>query len=160
MQNHVIDRHDRLILDHLQKDAGLSAADLAQRIGLSTNACWRRVQRLTDAGIITKKVAVLSAEKINLAVTVFVQIKTRQHSKEWFERFKHVVDQIPEVIEFYRMSGAVDYMLKIKVPNIKAYDAVYQKLIEAIELEDVSAYFAMEEVKCTSSLPLKYCSQK
>ncbi len=151
-----MDSFDKRILQHLQSDADISVAELAEKINLTTNPCWRRVQKLEQQGYIQKRVALLDQGKLNLDVTVFVNIKTRHHSQEWFERFKTAVEALPEVVEFYRMSGSIDYMLKVVVPSIKHYDDVYQKLTANIELEDVSAFFAMEEVKRTSELPLGY----
>ena len=152
-----MDKYDKNILQLIQNDSERSIAELAERIGLTANPCWRRVQKLQEQGYIKKKVTLLNPAMVNLGVTVFVHIRTRHHSKEWVESFKSVINAIPEVTEFYRMAGTIDYMLKILVPSIKGYDDVYQKIIAQIELEDVSALFAMEEVKHTTSLPLKYC---
>ena len=153
-----MDAFDKHILQIIQEYGDISIADLAERINLTTNPCWRRVQKLQEQGFIKKRVALLNADKVNVEVTVFVQVRTRDHSRAWFDKFKAAIDQIPEVTEFYRMSGNIDYMLKVMVPSIKGYDDVYQKLISQIALEDVSALFAMEEVKHTTALPLKYCS--
>jgi Lrp/AsnC family transcriptional regulator len=151
-----LDRFDRKILGLLQEDATLSLGDLAERIGLSTTPCWRRVQRLEADGHIVKRVALLIAAKLNVGVTVFVQIKTSQHNQAWLERFRKVVLGIPEIVELYRMSGAVDYLMRVVVPDIAAYDAVYQRLIKNVEMFDVSSSFAMEQVKYTTALPLDY----
>lgn len=151
----MLDRYDRRILDCLQENADLSLTEIAERVNLTKNPCWRRIQKLQDAGIIRKKVALLDAKKIGLGVTVFVNIHTNQHTVEWSEKLAQVVNDIPEIVEFYRMSGDVDYLLKIVVPSIHAYDAVYKKMIERIDVFNVSSYFAMEEIKNTTVLPLK-----
>lgn len=152
----MLDRIDLRILGYLQRDATLSLHELAERVSLSKNPCWRRVQKLQQQGYIKKQVAVLDPGKLNLGVTVFVNVRTNQHSADWLKRFAEVVNAIPEVVEFYRMSGNVDYMLKIVVPTIEAYDAVYKKMISNIDIYDVSSYFAMEELKNTTELPLNY----
>lgn len=158
--NLILDRFDRKLLDCLQRDADISLAELSEKVGLSKNPCWRRLQKLYESGILRKKVALLDARKLNLGVTVFVQIKTNQHSTQWLKKFADIVNDIPEVVEFYRMSGNVDYTLKIVVPTIEAYDAVYKKMIAGIEIFDVSSHFAMEEIKNTTVLPLHYYSAK
>ena len=149
-----LDRLDRRILDLLQEDAGQSNADLAERIGLSPNACWRRTRRLEERGIIRKRVALLSQEKLSLNVTVFVGIKTNEHNEQWLKKFSEGVKSIPEIVEFYRMSGDTDYMLKIVVKDIDDYDRVYKQLISVVPLHDVSSSFAMERIKSTTALPL------
>jgi Lrp/AsnC family transcriptional regulator len=151
-----MDKFDRAILEALQTDASLSVADLADRIGLTPTPCWRRVQRLEAQGVIRKRVALLDARKLNVGVTVFVSVRTSQHSAEWLKSFHRLVASITEVTEFYRMSGQVDYLLKVVVPDIAAYDRVYKRLIQGTGLADVSSSFAMEEIKCTSKLPLDY----
>jgi Lrp/AsnC family transcriptional regulator len=150
-----IDAADRRILDVLQRDAGLSVAEIAAKVHLSPTPCWRRIQRLEAQGVIQKRVALLDPQKLNLDVTVFVSVKTSQHEESWFERFNQVVRGIPEVVEFYRMSGDVDYLLKIVVQNIRHYDAVYKRLIAGTSLLDVSSSFAMEQLKLTTMLPLE-----
>jgi Lrp/AsnC family transcriptional regulator len=152
------DRIDRRILDALQHDAGLSNAEIADQVGLSANACWRRTRRLEEQGIIRKKVALLSQDKLNLKVTVFVGIKTNEHNDEWLQRFASGVKALPEVVEFYRMSGDTDYMLKIVAEDIEDYDRVYKKLISVVNLHDVSSSFAMERIKSSTALPLSHLS--
>ena len=142
-----MDETDRKILECLQADITLSLSDLSDRIGLSQTPCWRRIQNLEKKGVIRKRVALLDRVKLNVGVTVFVSLKTNQHSLEWLTKFNQIVTDIPEVLEFYRMSGGVDYLLKVVVPDIAAYDAVYKQLIERIDLFDVSSAFAMEEIK-------------
>jgi len=151
-----MDGFDRKILDCLQRDAGMPLSEIAEQVGLSSTPCWRRVQNLEKAGIIAGRVAILDPAKLNVGVTVFVAIKTGQHSREWLEAFARHVDSIEEVMEFYRMSGDVDYMLRVVVPDIAAYDAVYKRLIGIGGLSDVSSTFAMERIKYTTALPLNY----
>ncbi len=151
-----MDRLDRKILKLLQQDCTLPVADIAKRVGLSTTPCWRRIQKLEEDGVIKRRVALLDPAKINVKVTVFVAIRTNSHSHEWLKRFSEVVQEFPEVIEFYRMSGDVDYLLRVAVPDIAAYDDFYKRLIARIEIKDVSSSFAMEQIKYTTELPLDY----
>ena len=151
-----MDRIDRAILRLLQEDTTMAVADIAKRVGLSTTPCWRRIQKMEEIGIITGRVALLDPEGVNAKVTVFVSVRTASHSKEWLRRFSEVVADFPEVVEFYRMSGDVDYLLRIVVPDIAAYDAVYRRLIDRIDIADVSSAFAMERIKYTTALPLDY----
>lgn len=136
-----LDATDRQILHLLQQDADMPMARLAEAVHLSPTPCWRRVQRLKDEGIIRRQVALLDAAKLNLGVTVFVTVKTNRHSQAWFEQFQAAVTQIPEVVEFFRMSGDVDYLLKVVVPDIATYDTVYKRLIRTADLFDVSSSF-------------------
>lgn len=151
-----LDRLDKKILRLLQEDATLAVADVAKRVGLSTTPCWRRIQKLEEEGVIVRRVAVLDPVKVNARVTVFVSVRTGSHSVEWLKRFSEVVQEFPEVIEFYRMSGDVDYLLRVVVPDIAAYDSFYKRLIAKIEIRDVSSAFAMEQIKYTTELPLDY----
>ncbi len=151
-----MNRIDRNILKLLQEDSTLSTADIAGQVGLSTTPCWRRIQRLEESGVIRKKVALLSRDKLNLGVNVFVAVKTNQHNWEWLANFSEVVRQFPEVVEFYRMAGESDYLLRVVVPDIPAFDAFYKKLVQTTDLSDVSSSFAMEQIKYTTSLPLEY----
>ena len=151
-----LDSIDCRILEAMQRDIDLPVAELAQRLGLSTSSCWRRIQRLRDEKVILRNVALVDPKQLNLGVTVFVSIKTSRHTPEWFERFRATAESIPEVVEFYRMSGDVDYLLRVVVPNIAAYDSVYKRLTRGTELADVSSSFAMEEIKFTTALPLDY----
>ncbi len=152
------DRLDLRILNELQHDASLSNAELAERIGLSANACWRRTKRLEDSHVIRKRVALLSQRRLNLDVTVFVGIKTNAHDEQWLTTFADGVKKIPEVVEFYRMSGETDYLLKIVAKDIEDYDRVYKKLIAVTPLYDVSSSFAMERIKSSTALPLHLLS--
>lgn len=151
-----MDKLDRKILELLQKDADLTAAEIADRVGLSKAPCWRRIQRLRETGVIRRTVALLDAQALNVGTTVFVTIKAPSHSAGWFERFSKVVRELPEVTELHRMSGDVDYLLRVVVPDIAGYDAVYKRLIAALELLDVSASFSLETLKATTALPLHY----
>jgi Lrp/AsnC family transcriptional regulator len=151
-----MDKLDRKILELLQKNGELTAAEVAERVGLSKAPCWRRIRKLQEDGIIKQVVALLDARSLNLGTTVFVTIKTANHSEAWFEKFVRAVRDIPEVTEIHRMSGDVDYLMRIVVPDIDAYDAVYKRLIAAVEFLDVSASFALETIKYTTSLPLSY----
>ena len=151
-----MDKQDRKILELLQKDGALTAAEVAERIGLSKAPCWRRIRRLQEEGVIKQTVALLNARHLNLGTTVFVTLKTANHSEAWFEKFVKAVRDIPEVVEIHRMSGDVDYLMRIVVPDIDAYDLVYKRLIAAVEFKDVSASFALETIKHTTALPLNY----
>ncbi|MBU0725195.1 MAG: Lrp/AsnC family transcriptional regulator [Alphaproteobacteria bacterium] len=151
-----MDDIDRRILAALQADASLPLAEIAQLAGLSSSPCWRRIQRLEEAGVIRGRVALLDPEKLNVAVTVFVAVKTSRHDAEWLDHFARTVSDFPEVIEFYRMSGEIDYLLRVAVPDIAAYDAFYKRLIQRAQLTDVSSSFAMETIKYTTALPLGY----
>jgi len=151
-----MDRYDTQILALLQEDATLSVAELAEKVGLTSTPCWRRVQKLEESGVIRKRVALLDPGKLNVGVTAFVTVKTSQHSAKWLDKFHALVASMPEVIEFYRIAGDTDYLLRVVVPDIAAYDAVYKKLIQGAELADVSSRFAMEQIKYTTALPLDY----
>jgi Lrp/AsnC family transcriptional regulator len=154
-----IDRYDRAILEALQDDATLPVSELASRVGLTATPCWRRIQRLEAEGLIHKRVALLDATRLNVGVTVFVSIRTNQHDLEWLESFHQLVTSIPEVMEFYRMAGETDYLLRVVVPDIAAYDRVYKRLIQLANLRDVSSSFAMEQIKYTTKLPLGYSTK-
>lgn len=151
-----MDGVDRKILELLQLDAELPVATIAERVHLSVTPCWRRIQKLREAGVIRKQVALCDPGKLNVGVTVFVSIRTNQHTQAWLEKFAKGVKEIPEVVELYRMSGDVDYLLRVVVPDIAGYDSVYKKLIKAADLYDVSSSFAMEQMKYTTALPLTY----
>ena len=152
----MLDPVDVKILGILQQDCTVSVADIGKAVGLSTTPCWRRIQKLEQEGVIQARVALLEPKKVNVGVTVFVSITTSEHSLEWLERFHAVVREFPEVVEAYRMSGQVDYLLRVTVPDIESYDRFYKKLIERISLSDVSSSFAMEQIKYTTALPLAY----
>lgn len=151
-----MDQIDKKILRILQCDASLSVSEVAEKVNLSTTPCWRRIQNLEKSGVLKNRVALLDENALNLKTTVFVAVKTRHHDLAWFKSFAEAVASIDEVVEFYRMSGDVDYLLKIIVPDIQSYDRVYKRLIQKVELSDVSSSFAMEKLKCTTELPLDY----
>ncbi len=151
-----MDKIDKDILEILQNDANASLQEISEQVNLSTTPCWRRIQRLESSGFIRQRVALLNAEMLNVGVTVFVSIRTSEHNEKWFKRFTAAVAAIPQIVEFYRMSGDVDYLLRVVVPDIKGYDAVYKRLIREVELSDVSSSFAMEQIKYTTALPLEY----
>ena len=156
----MIDKMDRSILAVLQNDCTMPVAEIGRMVGLSTTPCWRRIQKMEEQGIIQGRVALLDAKKVNAGVTVFVSISTSQHEQEWLDRFHETIQKFPEVVEFYRMSGQVDYLLRVVVPDIEQYDIFYKKLIASIELSDVSSSFAMEQIKFTTELPLEYVEGK
>ena len=152
----MLDEMDVKILTILQEDCTRPVAEIGKAVGLSTTPCWRRIQKLEEVGIIQRRVALLDPKKVKAGVTVFVSITTNQHSLEWLERFHGVIIEFPEVVEFYRMSGQVDYLLRVVVPDIDAYDAFYKRLISRIQLANVSSAFAMEQIKFTTTLPLEF----
>ena len=156
----MLDRMDRKILDILQRDCTLPVAEIGKQIGLSTTPCWRRIQKLEELGVIQRRVALLDPKKVNVGVTVFVSITTSHHTQDWLDRFHEALKEFPEVVEFYRMSGQVDYLLHVVVPDIERYDAFYKRLIGRIELSDVSSAFAMEQIKYTTALPLDYAVEE
>ena len=150
----MLDRLDLQILDTLQRDATLSMAQLGAQVGLSSTPCWKRVKRLEDDGFIERRVAVVNRHKVGLPVTVFVSIRAAQHDEKWLTRFAAVVSTLPEVQEFHRMSGDVDYLLKVVAPSIDGYDRFYKKLISLVDLAGGSSAFSMEQIKSTTALPL------
>ncbi len=134
----------------------MTATEVAEKAGISPTACWRRVQKLEQDGVIQRRVAILDRKKLNVGVTVFVAVKTREHSARWTEQFREALKDIPEIVDVYRMSGEVDYLLKAYVPDIETYDALYKRLIARVDLSDVTSMFAMEEIKATTQIPLDY----
>lgn len=151
-----MDKTDLKILACLQADATLSGSEIAERVQLSTTPCWRRIQNLEKSGVIRKRVALLDREQLNLGVDVFVSIRTNRHDLEWLESFAGAIEDFPEVVELYRMSGDVDYLMRVVVPDIPAYDLFYKKLIKDTNISDVSSTFSMERIKYTTALPLHY----
>lgn len=149
-----MDHTDLKILAILQEDASLSVAEIAGRVNLSQTPCWRRIQRLEEHGVIERRVAILNPEAIGLGLSIFVEIETGDHSSDWITRFAEAVAQLPEVMEVYRMAGDVDYLLRIAVGDMAAYDAFYKKLIALVPLKNVTSRFAMERVKATTAYPL------
>ena len=149
-----MDAIDRKILSTLQEDASLSVAEIGQRVGLSSTPCWKRIQKLEAEGIIQRRVALVDQDKIGLGLTVFVSVETGDHSQEWLARFADTVRAMPEVMEFHRMAGDVDYMLRVAVGDMQSYDAFYKKLIVSVPLKNVTSRFAMERIKSTTVLPI------
>ena len=153
-ENFILDLIDRRILSLLQEDATIAIAEISEKVGLSATPCWKRIKRLEREGIITRRVALLDRDKLGLGVTVIVAVRTASHSDDWLESFSQGVSRIPEVVEFYRMSGEIDYLLKIVARDIADYDRIYRKLTKVADLHDVTSSFAMQEIKSTTSLPL------
>jgi Lrp/AsnC family transcriptional regulator len=149
-----MDAIDKKILTVLQEDTSLSVAEIGSRVGLSSTPCWKRIQRLEADGVIQKRVALVDQAKVGLGITVFVSIETGDHSQAWLARFAEAVGAMPEVMEFYRMAGDVDYMLRVVVADIAGYDTFYKKLIGTVPLKNVTSRFAMEKVKSTTALPI------
>ena len=149
-----MDAIDRKILAVLQEDASLSVAEIGNRVGLSSTPCWKRIQKLEAEGVILKRVAIVDQDKLGLGVTVFVSVETDDHSEVWLKKFADLVGAMPEVQEFYRMAGDVDYMLRVVVPDIHGYDSFYKRLIAAMPLKNVTSRFAMEKIKATTKLPI------
>ena len=149
-----LDDLDRRILSELQRDVAQSLEGLAERVGLSRNAIWRRIKALDEAGVIKGRVALLDAEKLGMGLSVVMMIRTSSHDPKWVERFAKATAALPEIQGVYRMSGDLDYLLRARVADMAAYDALYQRLIRKVALSDVSASFVMEEIKETTALPL------
>ena len=151
-----MDRKDKAILAALQDDATLTVAEIAERIGLSKSACWRRIQILEDEGIIGARVTLLRQEKLGLHLTVYPAIRTHQHTAEWFKGFYKMVSSMPNVMEVHRLSGDIDYLIRAVVPDIRSYDEMYKEMIASVDLYDVSSSFSMETIKYTTALPLDH----
>jgi Lrp/AsnC family transcriptional regulator len=149
-----LDTVDRKILTVLQQDASLSVAEIGDRVGLSSTPCWKRIQRLEADGVILKRVALVDQNKIGLGLSVFVSVESSDHSDAWLKRFADAVSAMPEVMEFYRMAGDVDYMLRVVIPDMQRYDVFYKKLIHAVPLKNVTSRFAMEKIKSITALPV------
>ena len=149
-----MDSIDRKILSLLQEDATLSIENIASKVHLSSTPCWKRIRRLEDDGVIEKRVALLNPDKVGAGVTVFVAVKTNQHNKQWLDNFASSVEDMPEILDFYRMSGEIDYLLRVVVSDIGEFDAFYQRLISRVPLSDVTSSFAMEQIKHTTALPI------
>ena len=154
MKNIVLDEQDRKILSILQEDAMAPIAEIAERVGLSTTPCWKRIKRLEREGVIDRRVAILNRDRLGLGVTVIVAVRTAHHTDEWLQTFAEGITKIPEVVEFYRMSGDIDYLLKVVARDIADYDRIYHKLTKVAPLHDVSSSFAMQEIKSVTALPL------
>ncbi len=151
-----MDKKDKLILAALQQDASQTVAELAENVGLSKSACWRRIQNLEEQGIIGARVTLLAQEKLGLDLTVYSAIRTHEHTSEWFEGFYKMVSSMPNVMEVHRLSGDIDYLMRAVVPDMRSYDEMYKEMISNIDLYDVSSSFSMEKVKYTTALPLDH----
>jgi Lrp/AsnC family transcriptional regulator len=149
-----LDRTDRKILAILQEDSSLAVSEVASRVGLSQTPCWRRIQRLRADGVIERTVSLVRPEALGLGLTVFIAIEALDHSPDWLDRFTSVVSAMPEVMEVHRMAGEIDYLVRVAVADMAAFDAFYRKLIEAVPLKNVSSHFAMERVKATTAFPV------
>lgn len=150
-----LDDFDLKILKNLQSDASISIEQLAESIHLSRNACWRRIKQLEEAGIIKKRIALVDPEKVGLGLSVLIMIKALAHDPDWLTKFKQAISSMPEIMGAHRMSGELDYVLRVRVEDMKAYDAFYQRLISKVAIADLSASFVMEDLKDTHSLPLQ-----
>lgn len=149
-----VDKLDLKLLRRVQADASSSLAELADDVGLSSNACWKRLRRLEADGIIQKRVALVDRRKLGLGTTAFVMVRTDQHDDAWARAFAHAIEAIPEVVEFYRLAGEIDYLLKVVCSGIEDYDRIYRRIIKTVKLRDVSATFAMEQIKYSTEVPL------
>jgi Lrp/AsnC family transcriptional regulator len=154
----MLDDRDRRILDMLQKDAGISVTDLAERVALSVSACSRRIQRLEESGHIARRIVVLDRDKMGVPTTVFALVKTAHHSDEWTEAFRRAISDIPEIVEAHRLTGNYDYLLKIVLPRVEHYDVIYKRIVRRIELFDVSASISMELMKSGTAIPVSYAN--
>ncbi|MBW8638688.1 Lrp/AsnC family transcriptional regulator [Hoeflea sp. WL0058] len=155
-----MDDIDKKILALLQKDCTLPATEIASRVGLSATPCWRRIQKLEEEKFIRSRVALLDSVKLNVDVTAFIAVRTNQHNRAWLDKFEKAVSDMDEVVDFFRLSGDIDYLIRVALPNIKAYDAFYKRLIEKVDMSDVNCMFAMETIKSTTELPLHYAETK
>lgn len=155
-----MDAIDRKILDILQADASVPIATIAEKVGMSTAPCWRRIRKLEDDGVIVRRVALLSRRKANVPMTVFVSVKAPRHAVEWLQAFRKLIAGIPEIVEAWRLTGEADYQLRIVVPDIETYDVVYQRMISRLEFSDISSAIAMEEMKYTTAIPTNYIAVK
>ena len=155
MKNNSIDNTDKEILRLLQSDATLPISEIAERVSLTTTPCWKRIQRLEQLGVISKRVVLIEPEELGLNMTVFVMVKTGSHEANWLNTFSEHASSIPEVVEFYRMSGEYDYMLKVVVADMKAFDSFYKRLVAKVNIAEVTSSFAMEQIKYTTELPIR-----
>lgn len=150
------DEIDRRILEMLQKDSDTPIQTISHAVGLSANPCWRRIKRMEEAGVIKKRVALVDQARANVPLTVFIGISTSHHKIDWLNRFHELIDEIPEVVEAYRLTGTVDYILKVVAPDMAAYDTVYKKMIQKLDFSQVNAMISMEELKFTTAIPTTY----
>lgn len=152
----MLDIRDRRILEALQDDASVPVSELADRIGLSPSACWRRIRGMEEDGLIAKRVVVIDRTRGNVGMTVFVGVRTSRHSMDWLEAFRKAIADIPEIVEAYRLTGEIDYLMRLVLPNVETYDTIYKQLISRLDFTDVTSFISMEELKFTTAVPLKY----
>lgn len=150
------DEIDQQILDMLQHDSDTPVQAISEAVGLSANPCWRRIKRMEEAGLIKRRVALVDQRRANVPLTVFIGISTPRHEIEWLNKFRELIDEIPEIQEAYRLTGTVDYILKVVVPDMASYDAVYKRMIQRLEFSQVNSMISMEELKFTTAIPTKY----
>lgn len=150
------DETDQRILEMLQQDSDTPVTAISEAVGLSATPCWRRIKRMEEAGVIKRRVVLVDQERANVPLTVFIGVSTPRHEIDWLTRFRELIDEIPEVLEAYRLTGTVDYILKVVVPDMATYDSVYKKMIERLEFRQVNSMISMEELKFTTAVPTKY----
>jgi Lrp/AsnC family transcriptional regulator len=150
------DSTDRRILNLLQVDGEISVADIADRVGLSSSPCWRRIKRMEETGLIAKRVVLIDRRLANVPMTIFVSVRAPRHSIDWSQSFREVIAEFPEIVEAYRLAGETDYLLRVVVPSVEVYDEVYKRLIARLEFRDISSSISMEELKFTTAVPLDY----
>ncbi|MCC0022554.1 MAG: Lrp/AsnC family transcriptional regulator [Nitratireductor sp.] len=150
------DEIDQVILQMLQQDSDTPVQAISEAVGLSPNPCWRRIKRMEEAGLIKRRVALVDQERANVPLTVFIGVSTTRHEMAWLNRFHALIDEIPEILEAYRLTGTVDYILKVVVPDMASYDAVYKRMIERLEFSQINSMISMEELKFTTAIPTKY----
>ncbi len=151
-----MDSTDKAILALLQRDSSTPVSDIAESVGLSATPCWRRIKKLEEEGVIRKRVALADMAALNLSLTAFISVKTAQHTESWLKKFSDAIRRIPEIVEVHRMSGEVDYLMKVVAPDMASFDRVYKRLITSADFSDVTSTFSMEEIKSTTELPLDY----
>ncbi|MDF1803097.1 Lrp/AsnC family transcriptional regulator [Thalassovita sp.] len=156
IESMTFDETDRRILEILQEDSDTPVQAISETVGLSTNPCWRRIKRMEEAGVIKKRVALVDQSRANMPLTVFIGISTSHHEIEWLHKFRELIDEIPEVVEAYRLTGTVDYILKVVVPDMDSYDAVYKRMIRRLEFSQINSMISMEELKFTTAIPTNY----
>jgi Lrp/AsnC family transcriptional regulator len=149
-----IDAKDQAIIISLQNDATMSVAAIGEQVGLSQNACWRRIKKLEDEGVLKNRAVLFDAEKLGYPLTVYALIRVREHSTEWLDALTEVLKDVPEIVEFHRMSGDLDYLAKILAKDMKHYDQIYKRIISIGSITDMSSSFLMEEIRSTSAIPI------